>query len=738
MRPHPRHWLCLFLLSALCVAAAGCRVSQGSLTPRPALGTRLAETNAARMVDEETAGRLARGEADVGEQETLQAADVAQNAEVGDVPPAASSQAAPRRVERVTPRAEAEPGPEQPSTPVPAEAVAADSPWGEIRLPALSEPGVADKLVSVNFNDVDIRVFLKTVSDITGVNFVVDDNVRGTVTLISPTEVRLGEVFKVLESVLEVKGYAAVPAGSLVKIVPKAQATQRNLATRIGADPQAIPPGDTLVTQLIPLRYADAAEVNSLISPLASTGSYVTTYPRTNTILITDTSSNIRRIAEIISVFDVPGTQEEVSVVRLQYASAQVLGQQLTQMLEQSQAPARARTARAEVGQPGGELKILPDTRTNSLIVLGSPKDTEMIESLVALLDVERPLEASNIHVVYLKNATALELGESLSAAMERLAKAEALQKLEPVQITADESTNALIITASPQDFIVVADMIEKLDIVRDQVLVEMRIVEASEDALREIGIDWATLDDAVTDSVRGFGYTNFGLRVESVTGDLEGLALGLWKRTGPDDSIAIGAILKALQSDSRVNILSTPHILTSNHQQATIRVGENIPYVKESRVTETDVQTPTVIKTYDYKDVGITLNITPHISQGGLVRLEVQSEFSKLIEGTTGTGADTPTTATREAQTVVSIMSGATVVIGGLMRDDTITVTSKVPLFGDIPLLGALFRWQRDRSQKTNLLMFITPYVLAEPEDLTAMTEQKETEAESRSTFQR
>jgi len=594
-------------------------------------------------------------------------------------------------------------------------------------LPALSEPEMADRLISVDFNEVDIRIVLKTIGDITGVNFLVHENIQGTVTLISPTKIRLGEVYKVLESILEVKGYAAVPAGKIVKIVPRAEAQKRNLHTRVGSDPADIPRDDTVVTQIIPLRHASAAEVSVLIAPLVSTGSHVATYPRTNAIVLTDTSSNIHHIARIIQEFDVSVPRDVMSVIPLRYASAQVLSQQLTEMMEQLQSSAPGKGPSGRTGASASTIKVLPDARTNSLIVIADPKYLEDVDRLVKKLDVERSIEAGNIHVIYLKNATAKELAQSLSTAVGKMGKGEAAGESEPVHITADESTNALIITASPQDFKVIEDMIAKLDIVREQVLVEMRIVEASEDALKEIGVDWATLDPAGS-GIRGFGYTNFGPRLESVTGDLEGMAVGAFKNVG--GTVQIGAILKALESKSGVNILSTPHVLTSNHQEATILVGENIPYVKESRITETDPSTPTAIKTYDYKDVGITLKITPHVSQAELVRLEIDSQFTKLIETASGS-VDTPTTAKREAKTVVTITSGATVVIGGLIRDDEVTVNKQVPLLGDIPGLGNLFKWKRNLVQKTNLLMFITPHVLTGETDLARMTERKAREVE-------
>jgi len=600
-----------------------------------------------------------------------------------------------------------------------------------VNLPILDKPGMADELISVNFNQVDIRVVLKTIGDITGVNFIVDDSVQGTVTVMSPTRMRLGEIYKVLESILEVKGYAAVPAGDLVKIVPRAEAAKRNLQVRVGSNPLEIPKSDSIITQIIPLRYADAAEVSQIIRPLLATGSHMATYPRTNSILITDTSSNIHHVAKIIQKLDVTGSKEQVTVIGLKHASAQVLGEQITRIMEKSKATSSQVGQRGRIQEIKTGIKILPDVRTNSLIVVANAQDTETIKRLANQLDIQRPRGANNVHVVYLENAPAKETAESLTRALADLRITGAIEATQQVQVTADEGTNALIITASAQDFEVISEIIEKLDIVREQVLVEMLIMEVSEDSLKEIGIDWATLDEAVADSVRFFAATNFGPRVDFASGDLEGLAVGTWKGTGAD--VRIGTILHALEKQSGVNILSTPHILTSNHHKAKIIIGENIPYVVESRITETsDFITPTVIDTFDYKDVGISLAITPHISQGGLVRLEIDTEFTKLIEGVTGTSVHTPTTAKRQAETVVSMNSSSTVVIGGLIRDDKVTIEKKIPLLGDLPLLGGLFKFQRDRLQKTNLLIFITPHVLVSQENLEQITEEKRKEVES------
>jgi len=728
----------LFAL-ALALGAAGCAQSAVPAKPKPPLDVAVIQKNKPATPDAKTTARL-RLEAQYQRGMQLSASDaddgrallraVADEARKEGVVFSPEIERTLKEIMDTAPPVQ--PPPAQPPMQPPGQpqqaAKAPEPPVEGHPLPALAEPGVADKMISVDFNQVDIRVVLKTISDITGANFLVDDNVKGTVTLISPTKIRMGEVYKVLQSILEVKGYAAVPSGHTIKIVPRADAVKRNILIRTGSDPASIALDDSVITQIIPLRYANATEIAALVSPLVGPGALVATYPQTNTIMITDTSSNIHHIARIIQETDVAGAQTETCVIPLRHASAQVLSQQVSQMMEKGAAGAAKQTRTP--GTPDASVKIIPDARTNSLVVLAPRKEIDAIRELVARLDVERSIEASNIHVVYLKNAEAKDVVKSLTAAVEKTAKLEgAPEKTESFQITADEGTNALIVTASAQDFKVIEDIIAKLDIPREQVLVELRIIEASEEVLKEIGVDWATLDQAVADSYRGFGYTNFGVRVESASGDLEGLGVGAFKKI--NGTTQIGAILKALERHSGVNILSTPHILTSNNQQATILVGENIPYVKESRVTETDPATPTLIKTYDYRDVGIMLNITPHISQEKLVRLEIDSRFTKLIEGTARTSTDTPTTAKREAKTVVSIMDGSTVVIGGLMRDDKVSLEKRVPILADIPLLGFLFKWRRDLLQKTNLLLFITPHVLTSDAELLDMTSAKQSEAQ-------
>ncbi len=630
----------------------------------------------------------------------------------------------PREEEPAAEEAPAQEGPETAAAPPRPEL----PPFDPVRMPALVKPGMADKPVSLDFDQVDIRLVLKTVSDLTGVNFLVHGNVAGTVTLMSPTEIRLGEIFDVLNSILAIEGFAAIPAGNLVKIVPRPDAGKHNLPTRYGSDPADIPQDDGVVTQIMPLRYVRAGEISGWVTASVTTGSQVTTVANTNALIVTGTSSNIHQIAKLVQQMDVPGAAGDLEVIRLEYAAASELARQLMEILEE-RAAAPAAPGRPAAGPgAGGVRKVLADLRTNSLIVIAEPGERERVRELVERLDVERPLTAGNVHVVRLQHADAEEMVQSLSGALEALAKTAGEERGAPIQVAAQVSTNSLIVTASAQDYAIIADIISKLDTPREQVLVEMTIMEAGQEAVEELGVEWATLTEPGR-HLRGFGDTDFGVRIEELSGTLEGLSIGAFELDSAGRT-RIAAILHALERDSRVNILSKPHVLTSNNQEAKIVVAENVPFVQQSRITETDPATPTTIRTFDFKDVGIEMTITPHLSAGGQVRLEIASSFSQIIESATGLGPETPTTAKREAETTVSVTSGSTVVIGGLMRDDEIASERKVPLLGDVPLLGALFRRTRQTSQKTNLLIFITPHVLTLPEDMEDMTARKQVEA--------
>ncbi|MFH1626399.1 MAG: type II secretion system secretin GspD [Pseudomonadota bacterium] len=597
------------------------------------------------------------------------------------------------------------------------------------------------RMITMNFDEVDIRLMVKFISELTGKNFVMDDAVKGKVTIICPTKITVDEAYSVFESVLEVKGYTTVRAGEIIKIIPSREARHRDVETKAGIDIADLEKEDRIITQLIPLEYADAEEIKKLFTPLVSKDSSVVAYPTTNTLILTEVSSNIHRLVKIIKELDISGSEEKTTVIPLEYASAETLSEELLALFDSKER--RPTPPRKGVPvTPATAMKIIPDKRTNSLIVRASLQDTGKIETLVARMDKPTPRGKDRIHVYYLENAVAEEMATILTQLPSKEKKETEKTKTplfgESVSITADKSTNSLIIMASPQDYTVLKEIIKKLDIMRAQVLVEALIAEVSLDKTKQLGIEWRTFEQPEAGKVRFFGGTSVPLGTEG-TGGIDtltvspygtspsGLFLGAVKGTitfGGQQFLNLGALIRAFQSDSNVNILSTPHLLTMDNEEAEIIVGEERPFLKTSQVT--DVGTTT--RTFEYKDLGIILRITPQISKGKMVKLKIFQEIKSFVEQVE-VGAINTTK--RQARTTVVVEDGDTVIIGGLIRDDTRKSVSQVPCLGSIPVLGWFFKGFYQRDTKTNLLVFVTPHIVKTPEDLRKLTMEKKAESE-------
>ncbi len=598
-----------------------------------------------------------------------------------------------------------------------------------------------DKMVTMNFDDVDIKVMVKFISELTGKNFVIDDKVKGKVTIISPTKITVNEAFRVFESVLEVKGYTTVPAGKIIKIVPSRTARHRDVETRTGRELTTVEGEDKIITQLVPLEYADAADIKKLFAPLVSKDSNIAAYRATNTLILTDMSSNIRRLIKIIKDIDIAGSAEKTTVIPLEYASAQTLSGELLSLFD-SKGKRRVTPGKSSKGLSVAmavPIKIIPDERTNSLIMRASLQDTNRIKGLIEKLDKATPRGKDRIHVYYLENATSEDLAGVLSKmpSKGKGGKGKAPILGEDVSITADKSTNSLIITASPQDYSVLKEVIKKLDIPRVQVLVEALIAEVALDKAKQFGIEWRSVEEPETGEYTWLGGTNLPTGTEgtgaidqlranplaSPTGLFMGVVKGVIEYNGTE-FLNLGALIQASQSDSDINILSTPHILTMDNEEAEIIIGEERPFLKTSQVT--DVGTTT--KTFEYKDLGITLRITPQISRGAMVKLKIYLEINTFVEQIE-VGAIT--TRKRQATTTVVVGDGDMVVIGGMIRDDVRKGISSVPCLGNIPILGWFFRALYQGNTKVNLMLFITPHTIRTPEDLIKITSEKKAESE-------
>ena len=613
----------------------------------------------------------------------------------------------------------------------------------EVKTPR--KPLADDALITMDFQDVDLSVVIKFMGDLTGKNFLVSDQVKGKVTIISPKKITVQEAYQVFESVLEMNGYSAVPGVDAIKIVPSGIARQSGLEIHEGKEAGAVKVEDKMITQVIPLEFASSEEVRNLFTPLIGKDGMIASYKPTNHLIITERSSNIHRLLKIVEQIDVRIVEEKISFFPLEFASAKSLAEKLTQLFSPEQRPATAARAPGPAA-PQRIIKIIPDERTNSLVVLASDSDTREMRELISRLDREAPKGKSQLHVCYLKHAQAEEMAKVLSAIVG--AKAKARQQAQPPQagaveetsITADKATNSLVITASPQEFRELEEVIQKLDTVRSQVLVEALIAEVSMSTALAIGVEWRIMDQPVPDSVRGYGGTDFGLITGVQTGTLQnpGLILGLTKgflTVGGVQVPNIGALVRAFQNNTDANVLSTPQLLTIDNEKAKIIVADNVPIIKQDVSTPLATSTTTasniaVSRTFEYKDIGIQLEITPHISTGSLVRLEITAEVSNILSSDPANPGFV-TTRKRQATTTVAVESGQMVIIGGLIQDNRASITSKVPCIGNIPGLGWLFKTFSGKKDKTNLLVFITPHIIRSSEDMEKATAKKKEEAD-------
>ena len=619
----------------------------------------------------------------------------------------------------------------------------------EVQIP--KKPLPEDALITMDFQDADLNVVIKFMGELTGKNFLVSDQVRGKVTVISPRKITVREAYKVFESVLGMNGYTAVQADDAIKIIPSAVARQSGLEIREGKEAKDVPPEDRMITQVIPLEHATADEVRNLFASSVAKEGMIIAHKPTNHLIITDRASNIHRLLKIIEQIDVQIVEERITVFPLEYASAKSLADKMNQLMAVDRPQPAPRRPPVPVAEQR-VVKIIPEERTNSLIVLANEQDTQEVRKLVSLLDTEAPKGKSQLHVRYLEHARAEELAKVLNSIVTGKAKAAAPPGRQPqagaapeeVSITADKATNSLVITASPQEFKELEEVIAKLDMIRSQVLVESMIAEVSMEKALQIGVDWRIMDQPVEGSVRGFGGSDFGLIsgsqsgvYPSSTGDT-GLLLGVAKgfiTIGGVQVPNIGVLIRAFQKDTDANVLSTPHILTMDNEKAKIIVADNVPLLKSDLTTPLATSTTTVSnvavsRTYEYKDIGIQLEITPHISKGNMVRLEISTEVSNILfQDPANPGY--VTTRKRQATTTVAVDNGQIIVIGGLIRDESSDTTKKVPCVGNIPVLGWLFKNLAGTSTKTNLLIFISPQIIRTAEDLEKATAKKKKDSE-------
>ena len=618
----------------------------------------------------------------------------------------------------------------------------------------VSEP--VEETIRFNFRDAPLDSILEYLSEVAGLAVVRETTVEGRITLMSRQPLTVAEAVSLLNVALKEKGYAAISMGRTLKIVPLADAKKRNIPVRSGNNPADIEPTDMVVTQIIPIRYVNVVQLKQDLMPLLPAYAELAANVSSNSLILTDTEANIRRIVEIVRALDTAvSTVAEIRVFQLKYANAsntarlineifkvEQTTQQTTRQGQIMQATARFLERRGQQqaapsatteGQPNVKVNASADDRTNTLVVSGPPDVLQVIESLVKELD-SSPAEEQAVFFYNLKNAKAKNLetvlnnlfkttttgttgqttntqqrytrsttrptGTAVSSAASQLASSLSGQ----VYVVADEDTNSLMVMASSKNFERVQEIIADLDRAVPQVLIKVLIAEVTHDKSFDLGTEFSFLNLNSGGSREIF--SSFGVAEQ---------ATGLGIRLLEQD---LSVVLAALQKVGKLDVLSRPYILGSDNQLAQITVGQSVPFITSSRITDTG-QT---INTIQYQDIGIILNVTPHINPAGLVILDVTPEISALT-GTTVPISDTvnaPVFAKRSATSRVAIQDGQTIVIGGLMEDRKTDEVKKVPFLGDIPLIGTLFRRTTTQNTKTELLIFLTPHVAAQPEMLT------------------
>jgi len=693
--------------------------------------------------------------------------------------------------------------------------------------------------ITMNYQNVDIPVLAKLISEVTGKNFLIDESVRGKVSIICPTKVTPDQAYQIFQSVLQLKGFTTEQAGRVIKIIPSRNA--REAAPLTQSQKPFEQHGDEYVTRLIKLRNVDASALVTVIQPMISHDGLVAAYPDDNTLIITDDAFNVERLLKIVGSLDVQGTQQSVEVIPLQYAFADEVAPEVDDILGgtgssthgRPSMPGQGVVAPAAQGTSTSSFKVLPDERTNSIIASGGPLQMKEIREIIAKIDIRSPDAMQRIHVYRLKNAAVSEMiavlggllgggggqtslspqtgksslgrgsgfggglnsgfgggssfggggggggyggssggygggsmmggglmggssgsasggirGRSGGTGMGGLgtggtgsasSAGHTAEFSNPVTVTADPSTNALVVSAAPQDWETLRSIIGELDVPRIQVFVQAIIVEVSSERQSQLGVNFQA-STSLSHSTLGLGTVDFG-QLQTALGNPLGLTgLGLGLASGSMCSIPVAAaaavtgtttaagtmtvpcdvaLVTALQSDTHSNVLSAPTLLTADNTEATIVVGQNLPFVGSAAA---NAGIPgQIFNSVERQNVGITLDIVPQVSDGDYVRLDLYEEVSNVVGGTANNTLG-PTTTIRSASTTVLVQNHRTAVIGGLMSNNDNYQRQGVPWISDIPVLGNLFSATSTDKMKDNLLVFLTPHVIRNKTDLRAL----------------
>jgi general secretion pathway protein D len=631
----------------------------------------------------------------------------------------------------------------------------------------------ADDMVTLNFVNADIDAVVKAVAEMTGRNFILDPKVKGVVNIVSARPVPRSLVYPTLLSALRLQGFAAIEGDSITKIVPEADAKQQGSAVVIGgkAGGGVGAGGDRLVTEVFALKYESAVQLVNVLRPLITPNNAIAAVPTGNALVITDYAENLKRIEKIVSSLDVPPAGEAI-MVPIRYASALDIVQTMGRLLVDTPGAAGAALDTQQ------RVTLVADTRSNSVLLRGeNASRVARARALIEQLDTPGRV-GGNIFIIYLKNADAVRvartlralfaggsdptnestplstlpgLGTTITAGTSGTPPASASAPLGAsaspsspsfnaggATIQADSANNALIVMAPEPIYNNIRAIVEKLDVRRAQIYVEALVVEVTADKAAEFGIQWNLLDakklnNNQTQLAGGTNFTTRGsgsnlLDAQVSLGSLgQGLNLGIIRGSltvpGIGTITNLALLARALQSDNNTNILSTPNLLTLDNEEAKIVVGQNVPFITGQYAVTASSTTPTPFQTIERKDVGLTLRVKPQITEGGTVRMVIYEEVSRIQDTTNAAGI---ITSKRSLESTVAVDDGQIIVLGGLIEDSFTDGSSRVPLVGDVPILGALFRYDNRQRTKTNLMVFLKPTVIRTAEAGATLTNER------------
>jgi general secretion pathway protein D len=567
--------------------------------------------------------------------------------------------------------------------------------------------------ITPNYKDADIRQIVEAVGDVTHKNFIIDPRVNAKVTMLSSTPMTPDAFYEAFLSILQVYGYVAVTSGDVIKIVP--DATARQYAGPLGTE-GAIGPDD-IVTQVVQVQNVAAAQLVPILRPLIPQYGHLAAHQGSNMLIISDRAANVARMVTIIRRID-QSNDEDIEVIPLQHASAADIVRILTQLTQQPRAD----------GVPVST-SLVADSRTNSVLIGGDKSQRLRLRALIAHLDT--PLEdGGDTQVRYLRYADSEDLATKLQQHFQSQVQAAAQQagaaapQPTSVSVWADTQTNAIVVSAPPKMMRSLMQIVDKLDIRREQVLVEAIIVEVLADKSSQLGVTWAVEGASQNTPIGVTNFPSLGPGVVQIGGAAgsggqvdptsligEGLTLGLGRISTAGVSFA--SILTALSGDANTNIISTPSVVTTDNEEATLNVGQEVPFVTGSYASTGAGSAVGVnpFQTINRQQVGVKLSITPQINEGDSLLLKIDQEISNIAQSSEG--AVDLITNQRTINTTVIVEDGEIIVLGGLIEDTLRESDQHVPVLGKIPLLGNLFRSRKTNKVKTNLLVFIRPTIL-------------------------